>query len=223
MVVGGCRRCQHQGNTPHHFLAYYLRIPIFQACVLAVLCALVFGLQRGETLAKAMKRLGGGHSAKPLTKREKARQEQQAGESKATGAEGAAAVFARITEIAAQLVDEGEMDVYDSTREDFASFAAMWLPKQPAAGAGAGVGAAAAKASVEDDDDDMFAEEDSKPAAAKQDSAAEGVITGQAGDSGVMTAAGTAESSEFSSWPVKELKRYLQVYQKLCIQLQECV
>lgn len=193
--------------------------------------------QRGETLAKLLKRLGGGSApAKAMGKRERARLQAAAAEAApgaaagttaatgpaAAGADGegtaAAATFARVTEIADQLVEEGEMDVYDGTREDFESFAAMWLPKQPAAGAsgsaagGAAGGAGSSKAAAKDDeDDDMFGdafeEKDDKKGVAADAAGAAAAAAGQDAATGKQP----SQESEFASWPVKELKRYLQV------------
>lgn len=115
-----------------------------------------------------------------------------------------------MTEIADQLVDEGEMDIYDSKREDFEAFAATWLPRgqgahlpgaQPGAVPGGG-----------DDDDDMFAEDDEKAALAGKTKAAASALVA---DTGTTRKAGVSEQqvSEYLAWPVKELKRFLQVCQ----------
>uniref|UniRef100_A0A7S2VV17 OCRE domain-containing protein n=1 Tax=Chlamydomonas chlamydogama TaxID=225041 RepID=A0A7S2VV17_9CHLO len=208
-------------------------------------------MQAGETIAKTLKRVGGaaagaaGH-AKAMGKREKARLAAQQQGNGQHGQQAGAALFSRLTEIADQLVAEGEMDVYTATKEELERSAAIWLPKQPAAqppvvGSGpgpTGAVAAAAGAADDDDDDDMFAEQDQKPsaAAAAQAPAATAAAAPTAPAVAAAAAAAPAAASagsvpqaapsasqpqpqsqqqqqqgtDFSSWPIKELKRYLQ-------------
>lgn len=189
----------------------------------------VLVLQRGETIAKALKRLGGANAAagKALGKREKQRlQQQQAAEGGAGEGTGAAAgagnsgPFMRMVEIADLLVEEGEMDVYDATKEDLERSAAMWLPKQAVQAAGAGAGAAAGgsgaagkAAAAADDDDDMFASEDAADDKAAKAGAGAQAGAGAAGaKQGEAAAVEAGDGTDYASWPVKELKRFLQVW-----------
>ena len=135
-------------------------------------------MQPGETLTRALKRLGGDTSTqhRAMGKRERAKLLAQAaaaagGGGGAGGAGGDKDGFLRITEIANTLLEEGEMDVYEASCEELQRSAAMWLTEEDAApaqkkqatgvaAATAGVGAAAAAAAA--GDDDMFAEEDTE-------------------------------------------------------------
>ena len=160
----------------------------------------------GETVAKAMKRIGGGGGGggaaggggggqKALGKREKLRlqQQQQLVSAAPDGSAPAAAasttadsqLFDRFTEITDQLFAEGETDMYATTREELERSAAMWLPKQPPAaaasgpssGAAAGIpGVPAAAAAGDDGDDDMFGEAE-EPASAGTSSIGAGAST----------------------------------------------
>mmetsp|Transcript_779 Transcript_779/g.1959 ORF Transcript_779/g.1959 Transcript_779/m.1959 type:complete len:514 (+) Transcript_779:122-1663(+) len=230
----------------------------------------------GEGLTRALKRISGSSAqqTKAMGKRERMRlqqqqQQQQAAQEqtkKPKWQQGGAAqgpsstpsgdVFTRMTEIADLLVLEGEVDVYDCTREDLLRFAEMWLPKKPAAPEPNTPAAVAAAAADEDDDmfggDDTFEKSRESQAAAAAAAAAPpaateggtatggGVNTGQAEaqagsttaaapaaaaaaaapapaaaaslvtDGGAAETSGAGEEVDYSSWPIKELKRCLQ-------------
>lgn len=115
----------------------------------------------GETVTRAMKRVGGGSGAPggvlagggghrtALGKREKLRLQhlqESAGSKNAAGGEGGGVdgsaasaadpkLIDRFTEITDRLFAEGETDVYSTTREELERSAAMWLPKQQLAAA----------------------------------------------------------------------------------------
>ncbi|GIL85988.1 hypothetical protein Vretimale_9026 [Volvox reticuliferus] len=157
-------------------------------------------MRPGETITRALKRLGGsggsgGAAAAGLThramgKRERARlqaqqqqqqQQQSAGDAgghhaaKDAGAGAAREQFVRMTELADELLEEGELEIYDETREELLRSARMWLPHldsaaasaapsssmSPLAGGAAGTGVAAKSANdASDADEDMFADDD---------------------------------------------------------------
>ncbi|GFR41660.1 hypothetical protein Agub_g2402, partial [Astrephomene gubernaculifera] len=191
-------------------------------------------MQPGETVTRALKRLGGAGGAGAATaaglphramgKRERARllaqqqellqkqqQKQQQGSSNSNGAADAGpstagsgtdadtqrrVQFLRLTELADELLEEGELEIYGETQEALTRSARMWLPQLAAAGAapaavggggaawpaggaagagaeaGTSAGRAAAAAADADDDDDMFADadddDDDKGSSAKQ-------------------------------------------------------
>ncbi|GIL61778.1 hypothetical protein Vafri_16164 [Volvox africanus] len=149
----------------------------------------------GETITQALKRLGGsgGAAAAGLTqramgKRERARrlaqqqqQQQQgvddAGDSAAAKDAKAAVAreqFVRMTELADELLEEGELEIYDATQEELLRSARMWLPHLAGAppapsssmslSAGAGTSAIASAATKHandtgNEDEDMFADD----------------------------------------------------------------
>ena len=190
-------------------------------------------LQRGETLARLLKRLGGeGQVGRAVGRRERLKQ-QQARKSEGTGDEesekGAekgekggekSELFTRIMGIADQLVEEGEMDVYEGTKEDFDKFAAMWLPKQKPQQAQQGGGSAR---TAGDDDDDMFASDDGE---GKNGAVGAGVAEGGSAEGGKGGAAAHGKKeedpSDYANWPVKELQRFLKVCVRLCTCARAC-
>ncbi|KAG2483126.1 hypothetical protein HYH03_018016 [Edaphochlamys debaryana] len=180
-------------------------------------------MQPGEDVTRALKRLGqaaggGGGAAAALPhramgKREKARllAQQQAAVAAAAAAagdgDGAAAAeaeaaqhaqqaFTKLTELADELLAEGEMDIYSSSREELLRSARMWLPQLAAGGAapvaaggaggsaagagpsgsgGAAAAAAAKPSAAVDADDDMFGDEDDEGAGKAKGGAAAAV------------------------------------------------
>ncbi|GLI71081.1 hypothetical protein VaNZ11_015992 [Volvox africanus] len=151
-------------------------------------------MRPGETITRALKRLGGsgGAAAAGLThramgKRERARllaqqqQQQQQGADDAGGssaakdAKAAAArqQFVHMTELADELLEEGELEIYDATQEDLLRSARIWLPQLAGAPlpppsssmsllAGGGTSASAATKHANDtgdEDEDMFADD----------------------------------------------------------------
>ncbi|KAF5834258.1 hypothetical protein DUNSADRAFT_9170 [Dunaliella salina] len=209
----------------------------------------------GEGLTRALKRISGSNAqqTKAMGKRERMRlqqqqqQQQQAAQEQTKKPKAATHSNSAIVALIAMVQ---EVDVYDSTREDFLRFAEMWLPKKPPAPEQNTPAAAAAAAA--DEDDDMFGGDDTfersrdnqaaavVAAAAAPPAAAEGGLgaeTGQSGaqassttsaaapaapapapaaapapasDGGASGTSGAGEEVDYSSWPIKELKRCLQ-------------
>jgi hypothetical protein len=137
----------------------------------------------------------------------------------------AAAAFTRLTELADLLLNAGgELGIYSHRKEQLERFAKAVLPQTDILASSAGGG---------DDGDDMFADEDdaviSKPDDAKKDDstpkespAAAGAAAAAAGAGGGVVqqqgsaagssgppAAAAADVVDYSSWPVKELRRLL--------------
>ena len=221
----------------------------------------------GETVTRAMKRVGGAGVASggavgaaagslhrtALGKREKLRLQQlqeaagiKAAAAAAAGAGGAGGdavdpkLIDRFTEITDRLFAEGETDVYTTTKEELERSAAMWLPKQQQQAATgpppSRVGdAPGGQPAAGDEDDDMFAEEEEArrqpaasgaPATASHASvsadgrpsgtpdvsaatiAASGTGVASAG-AGSVVARQPPPTTDFSSWPVRELVRFL--------------
>ncbi|GBF95150.1 hypothetical protein Rsub_07734 [Raphidocelis subcapitata] len=205
-------------------------------------------MAEGETVAAALRRLRGGDAGpkKAMGKREKARlaklEAERAAKAAAKGGAAAAAgpgdagagadvgAFARLTELADGLVSAGELDVYSSTREQLARWAALVLPRSEVEGGGGGAGGAGTKrAAVDDDDDDMFADDDgapkpaapaaAAPAAAAAAASAAAPAAAAAAPPAPAPAAAPARAAEpavagdddgYDSWPIKELRRFLQ-------------
>lgn len=148
-------------------------------------------LRPGETLLKALKRLGGNAPSfhKAMGKRERARLAQQA---KTVEQPPDAESINRLTELADKLLDEGELDVYSCTKEEFEHAAALFLPKTEAA---------TEKTDGDmfgDDDDDMFSEKIPVPVSAAQPPA---MASGEA--------CGSVHSKPYSAWTIPELKMFL--------------
>ncbi|KXZ50512.1 hypothetical protein GPECTOR_16g687 [Gonium pectorale] len=141
-------------------------------------------MQPGETVTRALKRLGGAGGAggmgaagtalpnRAMGKRERARllaQQQASGAAGTSSGDPASPEhFTRLTELADELLAEGELEIYSETTETLMRSARMWLPNLVAApaapppGAGAGISAAALPAAARtasDSDDDMFADD----------------------------------------------------------------
>jgi hypothetical protein len=113
------------------------------------------------------------------------------------------------------------MDIYEATKEELEKAASLWLPSVGRPGAPAGPGASKAAPAAIDEDDDMFAGDDAKPAAGNGIQGAgpgNGAAPGQppeqqqggkpGGQQGGVT---DQQVAEYALWPVKELKRFLQV------------
>ncbi|KAL4422393.1 hypothetical protein ABPG75_008590 [Micractinium tetrahymenae] len=188
-------------------------------------------LQPGETVAAGLKRLGG-HSRRPA---KRSRQRGGGSEEPADMAADAAAdpevkeQFNRLTEAAMKLMDAGENDVYTQTKEYFERAAAVYIDVDVPGGSGGGLLAGgASKAAYEDADEDMFASDEeqkeektkgepaqqSAPAAAAPAEPAPPAAAAQAGApppaAAPKPAAGAAaDETDYSSWSVKELRRFL--------------
>ncbi|WIA19510.1 hypothetical protein OEZ85_004121 [Tetradesmus obliquus] len=196
-------------------------------------------LQPGESVTAALRRLGqarrGAAPGKAMGKREKQRlaaQQAAGGEAAvaaAAAADAAAAKrdFAKLTELADLLLNAGgEMDVYSHRKEQLQRWADAVLPQTNVL---AGV----------DDDDDMFAseeEQDAKKQPAAAATASQQQLSRQVGQqqqpqqqvaaasraapdstaaasaastTAAPAAAPAAAAVDYSSWPVKELRRFL--------------
>lgn len=165
----------------------------------------------GESVTRALQRLGGG-SKKPVlkskNKKKKGEEEEQAAVNPANVEK-----FNKLTEIIDSLLEAGEMDVYRETKHIFERQAAMYkkstfLDK---------------KGESDDDGGGMFAddsdEEEAKeePVAKRQameaamagpsSAAAASAPTAQAAPS--EAAAPESDTTDYGSWPVKELQRFL--------------
>lgn len=157
------------------------------------------------------------------------------GAASAVGGPGAAddAGFQRLTELADTLVSSGELDVYSATSEQLKRWAALVLPQAEVEGGGAAGGAGGKRAAPDDrGDDDMFASDDEgkapkppptqPPAAAAAPpgagpSAPEVAAAAASAASAAAAAAAAAGGGgvgdggvDYASWPIKELRRFLQ-------------
>ncbi|GLC52767.1 hypothetical protein PLESTB_000665900 [Pleodorina starrii] len=158
-------------------------------------------MRPGETVTRALKRLGGGAAPgaaaggsaaaglphRAMGKRERARllaqqqQQQQQADPAAASASGSGAdadareQFTRMTELADELLGEGELEIYSANQEELLRSARMWLPQLAAPPPPKAAAAAAHAAAGDDDDDDMFSDKDMGGAAAKPAAAAAAV------------------------------------------------
>ncbi|KAI7844013.1 hypothetical protein COHA_002550 [Chlorella ohadii] len=167
-------------------------------------------LQPGESVAAGLKRLGG-HSRRPA-KRSKGRGGEAADMAADVAPDPAAKEqFNKLTEVAMQLMDAGEADVYTQNKEYFERAAAVYidLPGPSTVMEGAGT------AAYEDADEDMFADDEDKPKeqAAAPSAAAPAAAAAAAPAAPPRAAAPAkqqqADETDYSSWPVKELRRFL--------------
>ena len=150
-------------------------------------------LQPGETVLRALKRMGGGGGGGAAAAAAAGR-----GRGRGRGASSASAVapehraaFERLTELSSLLMAFGEYDVYAFTRESF----------ERAARAHA---AAAKPAAVDmfggDDDDDIFAD---APAPKRRAGPAAPLV-------GAAASAASARAPDFGAWSVAQLRRFLE-------------
>ncbi|KIZ04688.1 hypothetical protein MNEG_3275 [Monoraphidium neglectum] len=151
------------------------------------------------------------------------------------GAGGASdeAGFQRLTELADMLVSAGELDVYGATCEQLRRWAALTLPRSEVEGEAGAKEDGGGKPAVDvDDDDDMFASDDddkpkaaavvrTQPPPAAPPAAAAPVAAPEADSAAVPTTGATAAAppsggsggggvTDYASWPIKELRRFLQ-------------
>jgi len=138
--------------------------------------------------------------------------------------------FQRLTELADMLVSAGELDVYTATCEQLRRWAALTLPQSEVEGGEgkAGGGGAGKAAAGDDDDDDMFASDDEEnkpaakpaaaaaaagaaaPVAAAPPAATEAALPAAGAAAAPAAAAGGTGADAYASWPIKELRRFLQ-------------
>ncbi|KAG1654178.1 hypothetical protein FOA52_009838 [Chlamydomonas sp. UWO 241] len=189
---------------------------------------------RGSAVPSGAATSSAGGAAKPgraMGKREKAKAEATAaaaaaGDGDAAAAPAAAgdlALFERLTDLTDSLFAEGETDVFTTVREELVRSAEMWLPKGSIGGASAGGAVPAAAAAVSgpaaDSDDDMFGDDDGAAAAAPSPPAAAAAAPPAAAAPAASAQAQAPpqapaaqqqqRATDFSSWPVKEILRFL--------------
>eukprot|EP00798_Chlamydomonas_sp_ICE-L_P009846 gene9846-7733_t len=99
-------------------------------------------MKEGESITRALKRLG---AKRAMGKRD--RQRMEAAGTAGAPVEADRLSFERMTEVADQLLVEGEADVYSTSKEELEKSAAMWLPKSTPASAPAAPVPAAPKPS----------------------------------------------------------------------------
>lgn len=186
-------------------------------------------LQPGETVAAGLKRLGG-HSRRPTAKRSRQRggDDEAAADMAAEVAPDPAAkeLFNKLTAAAMKLMDAGENDVYSQKKEYFERAASVYIDADEAGPPGGALAAGPSKAAYEDADEDMFGSDDEgKEAAKPQQQAAAPAAAAAAGPVGAgappapggppravapqPASAPAADETDYSSWPVKELRRFL--------------
>ncbi|KAI3429814.1 hypothetical protein D9Q98_010127 [Chlorella vulgaris] len=185
-------------------------------------------LQPGESVAAALKRLGG-HSRRPAKRSRRGGDQPSDMAADVSHDPAAKEQFNKLTEAAMQLMDAGENDVYSQNKEYFERAAAVYIDLPGSSKVPEGPSTAA----YEEADEDMFAsdEERKEPqaaaAAAAGAAAAVGAGSGtvqqlapSAGGppaaggppqaaSGPPAKAAAADATDYSSWPVKELRRFL--------------
>jgi hypothetical protein len=151
-------------------------------------------LDAGETVLRALKRMGGGAvgggaAARALASRGRGRSAATAQPPRAALAPAHRGAFERLTELSSALMACGEYDVYTFSKESFLRSAAALAPP-------------ATDMFGDDDDADMFA--DAPPPKRPAVEAA----AGAAGASAAGAAAGAA--LDFSAWSVAQLRRFLE-------------
>ncbi|KAL4436141.1 hypothetical protein ABPG77_005589 [Micractinium sp. CCAP 211/92] len=182
-------------------------------------------LKPGETVAAGLKRLGG-HSRRPAKRsKQRGRGSEEPADMAADAAPDPATKeqFNRLTEAAMKLMDAGENDVYTQTKEYFERAAAVYIDVDGPGPSGGLLAGGASKAAYEDADEDMFASDDEKKEdqngasaqqAAEPAEPAAPAATPKAGPlppaaAPKPAAAAAADETDYSSWPVKELRRFL--------------
>lgn len=181
-------------------------------------------MQPGETVTRALKRLGGGSKRPPASRRSKKQGEDDSSMGDKEGVNAARRLIERLTEAASLLLQNGELDIYSATKEALEKEASLFGPSVAATAAPGG--------------DDMFGEEgddmygDEKPSvnptepstkplegAPKPSTSAPAEAAAQPG-SGGNPREGSApnpkgvsapeEEVDYASWPIKELRRVLE-------------
>lgn len=185
-------------------------------------------LDPGETVVRALKRLGGGRAGnrRHITKRAKhdphhADQETPADKEK----------FNQLTEAASALLDAGEMEVYTRDKSYFQRAAAVYIDDDDddddmgidLNGTGSGHGGQKAEkssnflshglaASVYDDvneADDMFADEEQNCDGDEHVTMARDLVAGVGTALPKKTDTDVGEKIEYASWSIKDLRKYL--------------
>lgn len=154
----------------------------------------------GESVSAAMKRVrGAGGGGVGRVKREVKREGE-------TLSGGNMDLFLRMTEIVDVLFSEGETEVFTCDKEELEKSASMWLPKVAASTAAT---QARSRAQDDDGDDDMFGDEDGQ---AKDETCVinKPEVKEEAEPPGISGhTAGDVPGTDYSSWPVKEISRFL--------------
>ena len=163
-----------------------------------------------ESVGAALKRVrgaGGGGAGK--VKRDQRREIGAGG----GGAGGNMELFLRMTEIVDLLFSEGETEIFTSDKGELEKSAAMWLPK-PKADSVAPSKYGKEKIAIagdDNDDDDMFGDGDGQ-AKKEKGSVVDGIqlIKGAAlQPQAASKTSDEAPGTDYSSWPVKEVVRFL--------------
>lgn len=166
-------------------------------------------LQGDETVSAALKRLAGprkrlGRQSKQLLQDSK--QDDDASEKKR--------IFEDLTEASTMLMEVGETDVYMRDKTYFQRAAAVYIDIDDGnaptgtGGHGMNLNVKSSKA-YEEADQDMFGDESDE----------EKEVPEQTELPGAATSAGTSDqgpTSEYATWPIKELKRFCEEHGKSC-------
>ena len=167
-------------------------------------------LKPGETVAGGLKRLGGalGQHRRPLGKRAKQQINKTKGGPNAsdTPYPKYTEQFYKLTEASSALIDSGETEVYGQDKSYFERCAAVYIDidEGPSQLLAQGVG----KEAYEDADEDMFADEEETGAGEKGEEKEKGKAV--AGTASAVVVEEKKDTTEYSSWPIKELRRFLQ-------------
>jgi len=156
----------------------------------------------GESVTRALQRLGGGSKKPVLKSKNKKKKEEESGGSSQPADPANTEKFNQLTEIVDTLLEAGEMDIYRETKHILEREAAIY--KRPSfldRDDGSGGGGMFA-----DDSED----EDVKPAKRPASEAAKGAATSSAAGTAPSGPGGSSsDATDYSSWPVKELQRFL--------------
>lgn len=169
-------------------------------------------LKPGETVAGGLKRLGGaiGQHHRPIGKRANKRNKAEIIGNKITSIVNPKdkEEFDQLTEAASALVDSGETEVYGQDKNYFERCAAVYIDidEGPSNLLAQGVGTAA----YEDADEDMFADEVDKDAGVKEEEKKKTEIGMAMATVVVEEKEKEEDKTDYSSWPIKKLRRFLQ-------------
>lgn len=164
-------------------------------------------LQPGETVARALKRLGGqGHAHRAGKRAKKAAASAEPARNPADNEK-----FDALTEAASTLMDSGETDVYTQDRGYFERSAAVYIDDDVDGGDGAGpsnfLARGVSKAAYEDADEDMFGDDGDE--GKQEEKEKEGGGADGAAAPPPAQAKPEPDTTDYDSWPIKELRRYL--------------
>ena len=152
-------------------------------------------LHPGESITRAMKRLGSQGIHRAIGKRAKRQTVILDPEAKKQ--------LEELTEIANALMDAGDIDVYMQDREHFKTAASVYIDVDDDED-GKGGGITGGTVAYEEADDDMFADDDM---AKKKKDKKEAV--GTTNQSTTTTDVDRQEKVDYASWSIKELRKFL--------------